>query len=105
MAKNKNNIVDSDLKESLIMRPVRIQIPMPPGAAVPVQPPPQAPAAAVVQRNRQSASKPGKDTAQGRDSLIMRPVKVQIPMDPQALVQSQAHATPKRPKQIVKSLG
>jgi hypothetical protein len=43
MDKNQNNIVISDLTESLIMRAVRIQIPMPQGAAVPAQPAPQAP--------------------------------------------------------------
>lgn len=35
-------IVISDLKESLIMRAVKVQIPMPQGAAVPAQTPPQA---------------------------------------------------------------
>jgi len=44
MDENQNNGVISDLRESLIMRAVRIQIPMPQGAAVPAQPAPQAPA-------------------------------------------------------------
>jgi hypothetical protein len=49
MDKDQNNIVISDLRESLIMRDVRIHIPMPQGAAVPAratpptQPAPQAP--------------------------------------------------------------
>jgi len=50
MDKDQNNILISDLRESLveslIMRAVRIQIPMPQGAAVPAQPAPQSPARA-----------------------------------------------------------
>ncbi len=35
---NTDNIVIAELRESLIMRPVKVHIPMPQGAAVPAQP-------------------------------------------------------------------